>query len=399
MEWVVRKRCYQCFRPLPLCFCEAIPQIDNRTEVLILQHLGERAHAFNTARIVKKALRRCRLITDHNRRFDSNHLPIQASAGLLYPSADALALNELCPAERPEQLVVIDGTWSQAKTIVRDVLQLRDLPCYRLAPTQPGRYRIRREPDEQSLSTLEAVVAALGTLEPDINDLHLLQSAFDQMVEDQLSQTASRVNPRQKSQRAGLRFVPAALLQDSHNLIVGYGEATPGQLLERASVPVPVNWVAERLGTGERFSCCLRQKSRLTDAAFEHMRLSAADIAVATSQDEFCERWREFLCPNDVLVVHHQRTAQLLQNCGAVLPRSFVLKSIYRNWHASVQSQEELLAAEGLKPSTADGKSRATQRLDMSVALVEQLRSHAPRQSDPPIRITAATGARQASGH
>ena len=37
------------------CFCEAIPQIDNRTDVLILQHVGERFHPFNTARIVQKS--------------------------------------------------------------------------------------------------------------------------------------------------------------------------------------------------------------------------------------------------------------------------------------------------------------------------------------------------------
>ena len=63
----MRERCYQCFRPMSLCFCEAIPQIDNRTDVLILQHVGERFHPFNTARIVQKALRRCHLIADHNR--------------------------------------------------------------------------------------------------------------------------------------------------------------------------------------------------------------------------------------------------------------------------------------------------------------------------------------------
>ena len=128
----VRRRCYECFRPVSLCFCEAIPRIDNRTDVLILQHVGERFHPFNTARIVQKALRRCRLIADHNRRFAAHHLPIQATAGLLYPRANAPSLTELPAAERPGQLVIIDGTWHQAKTIVRDVPQLQDLPCYRL---------------------------------------------------------------------------------------------------------------------------------------------------------------------------------------------------------------------------------------------------------------------------
>jgi len=142
----VRERCYQCFRPMSLCFCEAIPQIENRTDVLILQHVGERFHPFNTARIVQKALRHCHVITDHNQRLGTHPLPIQAHSGLLYPRANAPLLTELSAAERPSQLVIVDGTWHQAKTIVRDVPQLRDMPCYRLTPASPGQYRIRREP-------------------------------------------------------------------------------------------------------------------------------------------------------------------------------------------------------------------------------------------------------------
>ncbi len=134
LENEVRQRCYQCFRPMSLCFCEAIPRIDNRTDVLILQHVGERFHPFNTARIVQKALRHCHLIADHNQRLGTHPLPIQANAGLLYPRANAPLLTELSAAERPDQLVIIDGTWHQAKTIVRDVPQLRDMPCYRLRP-------------------------------------------------------------------------------------------------------------------------------------------------------------------------------------------------------------------------------------------------------------------------
>ena len=50
---------------------------------MILQHVGERFHRFNTARIVRKALRNCQLIADHNRRLAAYDLPIQANAGLL----------------------------------------------------------------------------------------------------------------------------------------------------------------------------------------------------------------------------------------------------------------------------------------------------------------------------
>ncbi len=252
----VRQRCYQCFRPMSFCFCESIPQVDNRTDLLILQHVGERSHAFNTARIVQKALRNCHLIAGHNQRLGMHQLPIQANAGLLYPGANAPLLTELSAAERPDQLVIVDGTWHQAKTIVRDVPQLHDLPCFRLTPSSPGQYRIRREPDSQSLSTLEATVAALKALEPETQGLDQLLSAFNEMVENQLGHPASHaVWRRKKTRQTRPRHLPHSLLQNQISLVVAYGEATPGERGRRTANPSPVNWVAQRLGTAERFSC------------------------------------------------------------------------------------------------------------------------------------------------
>jgi DTW domain-containing protein YfiP len=371
----VRQRCYQCFRPKSACFCEAIPQIDNRTNVLILQHVGERFHPFNTARIVQKALRNCHLVVDHNLRLGSHQLPITRNAGLLYLDADAPSLSELSAADRPDQLVIIDGTWHQAKTIVRDVPQLRTLPCYRLTPSSPGQYRIRREPNAQSLSTLEATVAALQALEPDTAGLEQLLAAFNQMVETQLDHPGSdEARRRKRGRHSRPRFIPLSLLQDPARLVVAYGEATPGQLGLPVGRPLPVNWVAHRIGTAERFSCRLHQQQPISETALEHMRLSAQDFDDALSQDEFRHQWSNFLRRDDVLIVYHQRTSQLLQHIEAAHSPCLVLKSIFGKWQFGFRSVEELMALEGLSLPAADNRSRATTRLNMAVALVEHLR-------------------------
>ena len=373
----VRERCYQCFRPMPLCFCEAIPRIDNRTDVLILQHVGERFHPFNTARIVQKALRRCQLIADHNQRLGAQDLPIQANASLLYPGANASLLTERSALEPPSQLVIVDGTWHQAKTIVRDVRQLGELPCYRLATATAGQYRIRREPDAQSLSTLEATVAALRILEPDTDGWDQLLSAFHKMVEDQLGHPASHaVWRRKKTRESRPRNIPCALLQNPDSLVVAYGEATPSRLGQRTVGPLPVSWVAQRFGTEERFSCHLRQNPPLSIAELGHMRISVADFEDAVSQDEFCYRWNHFLRRNDVLIVYHPRTYQLLRNIEAAQPRCLALKSVFGRWRAGWRSLEELLAVEGVTLPTWEAKSRANQRLNMAVALVGRIRTH-----------------------
>lgn len=376
MEYDVPQRCYQCFRPKSLCFCAAIPRIDNKTDVLILQHVGERFHPFNTARIVQKALRRCHLIIDHNQRLGAHHLPIQAKVGLLYPRANARSLNELSAAERPSQLVIIDGTWHQARTIVRDVPQLRDIPCYRLTPSTPGQYRIRREPDAQSLSTLEATVAALQQLEPDTIGLHQLLTAFNQMVESQLGHPTRHAMWRRNSKRqARPRHLPHTLLQNPGNLVAAYGESTPGRPGQHTGTPSPVNWVAQRLGTAEHFSCRLQQQHPLSTTTLEHMWLSAADFDDAVPLDEFLYRWAHFLRRDDILVVYHRRTYELLRYIGALQPRCLVLKSIFRKWRTGFRSVEELMETEGVAVPKPEGKSRANQRLDMAIALIDHLRT------------------------
>ena len=221
---------------------------------MILQHIGERFHAFNTARIVHKALDRCRLIVDHNRRLGTRPLPIRPGAGLLYPHANARPLSDLPADARPTQLVIIDGTWHQAKTIVRDVPQLQDLPSYRLAPTSPGQYRIRREPDAQSLSTLEATVAALRTLEPETDGLDQLLAAFNTMVDEQLGRSASRTEWREKGDRhTRPRHIPPVLLQDPNRLVIAYGESTPGGAGRQTGRPVSGELGCDASGHGRVF--------------------------------------------------------------------------------------------------------------------------------------------------
>ena len=83
-------------------------------------------------------------------------IEVGPGAGLLYPSADSVELGTLAPEDRPSQLVVIDGTWAQAKSLLNGLPKLKSLPCYKLSPTEPGQYRIRLEPTDTSLSTVEA---------------------------------------------------------------------------------------------------------------------------------------------------------------------------------------------------------------------------------------------------
>jgi hypothetical protein len=357
-----------------LCFCREIPRIDNITELLILQHVGERFHPFNTARVVQQSLVRCQLIVDHNRRFGQRKLPIQPGAGLLYPDPSAPELGRLPVADRPRQLVIVDGTWHQAKTIVRDVPQLAALPRFRLNPDRPGQYRIRREPDLHSLSTLEATVYALQALEPETVGLDQLLAAFQGMVDAQLDQMDERA-VRHLMHGPRPRFVPHLFWKGHDRLVVAYGEATPRVAGQPSTRPRLVSWCARRLGSEESFACHLQPLQSLPDSVRSHMRVADSCEVATLTDEEFRAAWQRFFNPNDILVVFHEKTSRLLESIGAVRPHCLTMKAIFRAWRRDFRSMEELLLAEGIAIPDRHGVTRAEHRLQMTRLLAEHLRS------------------------
>lgn len=377
---VVNRRCLRCFRPHDLCFCDRIPRVENRTPIWILQHRRERFHPFNTARIVAQSLLRCRLLVDHNaalaERFDRCEL--SPRAGLLYPGNDSTLLSEIDPAELPDQLVILDGTWHHAKTLFREIPKLQTLPRYRLEPPSPGNYRIRREPNAYALSTLEATVAALRAIEPETESLDDLVGAFEKMIDDQLIRTST--NWRSNSRRTvGARNIPRAIIGDLSRIVVAYGEREPGQRVgERStshSKPMPVVWQAKRLVTGETFECVIQSPSLDDDQFLHYLGLPRSIADSAVSPMEFRNRWQAFVRPSDSVVVYHASTAALLDHIDANFCAHLILKSIKLDSQTSQRSLDHILASKHIKPILS-GNSRAADRLAKAIAFVEYLNSY-----------------------
>lgn len=382
-----RERCYTCYRPVDQCFCDAIPQIKNCTEVLILQHRRERTHPFNTARLVRHSLERCQLFVERNERFAELDLPIAETAGLLYPGPDSKLLAEIEPAHRPQQLIVLDGTWAHARTLFRDIPQLKQLPRYKLAPTTPGQYRIRLEPTPTSLSTLEATVAALKQLEPENDELDQLLVAFNTMVEQQLAHPNANYGSGAAPIKKANLNIPQSLRGDLENIVVAYGESTPvsyhpsegwGSLNAKkkaAATMPPVYWVAQRLGSGgETFSCAIEsQNADLSPRILQHMELSQSDFADSISLDSFRNRWRDFLRADDHLIVHNRRTIQLLKHAGAIVLPHETLKSVNHDPQREFDSITAFLESKSFPIEAVQHRGRAGIRLARIAALVRYL--------------------------
>ena len=374
-----RPRCYGCYRPMEICFCNQIPTIHNRTNVLIFQHMRERVHPFNTARILRRSLLNSRLFVDHldGLRTALSLLTLSDAVGLLYPGCGSQLLEDLRIDERPKQLVILDGTWHHTKTLFRESPQLQSLPKYRLAPTQPSRYGLRREPHVSYLSTLEATVAALRCLEPETLGFEQLVAAFDFMVANQLSHPRSEDSCRRKIRPRATRNIPKVLRNSIDNIVVVYGESAPGmndtKKAKNKRDRTPVVWVAERLGTSERFDRKIQPSTILSKSFYAHLELSEIDFADAVSINAFRSEWEAFLRPSDTLAFYYPNSLLLLDYIGGTLRPRIYLKSIQLHRDQKIGTLEELLTALNVAPSSVLYKGRAGRRLSNTIALARYL--------------------------
>lgn len=373
-----RPRCYDCFRPTNACVCGELPRIVNQTELLLVQHRREHFHRFNTARLVHKAFVNATLIADNKQQLADRLAELgqpRPDAGLLFPGDDALLIDDLPSADRPRQLVVVDGTWHQAKTLVRDIPALRNLPRYRLAPTSPSRFKIRREPNAEALSTVEAVVATLRVFEPETAGFDQLLEVFYRMVDRQDEHPKLEANRRVVANRGRtLRNIPLALIHHPERIVVAYGESTVGGKGSGDRPRRPLVWVAQRLLGDEGFRRLIESDEAVDEKHLAHLELTRDDFRSARPLAEVRESWAKFLRPDDLVVVYHPGVARLLDALGSERTPRLVLKSVDFDLEHKPNTLEQwielarLIAPEPLHPG------RAGRRLANALALVKHLR-------------------------
>ncbi|MBR7196563.1 DTW domain-containing protein [Pseudomonas sp. 14A] len=196
-----RAQCPRCLRPQTHCLCPLIPHLDSRTRVLLLQHPSEVSHALNTARLAALGLSNAELIVGEV--FEDlpkllNRPGYQAR--LLFPAEDAQPLQVYAPNDQPMLLVVPDGTWRKARKMLHLNPLLAALPRVTLAEGGVSRYRLRKAPGPGALSTIEAIVQALETLEAPTTFAPLLKP-FEALIEGQIAAMGEEVFQRNHGDR------------------------------------------------------------------------------------------------------------------------------------------------------------------------------------------------------
>jgi len=359
--------------------------------VVIVQHPHEQFHPFGTARMVERCLDRARIFVDYDRtlRDGRRPLPLPEGAALLYPGPDARDLATLAPEERPSALVVIDGTWGQARTLYRELPALHSLPRVSFDAARPSRYRIRKQPRQECLSTLEAVVRALEFIEPETRDLAGLLGAFDAMIDGQLRTAEARPRaPRQARQRRPrASSLPAWLTGSGKDRVLVYGEAAfvgpeADRATGRALAALPktlIQWTALRPASGETFSRLVRPPHLPLERRLCPTGLRNEDLLAGVSLDEAREAWRAWLRGDDRLLCWNKSTLDIMSALATPKPAHF-LKGIYKSFahrrdpNARLGgSIDAVVEREGLTPRAVAVAGRASRRLGELAAITHLL--------------------------
>lgn len=407
-----RATCYRCFSPQALCYCSHIPSIKNRTQIIIAQHPREEFHPLNTARMVERSLINCRRIVAPLSQLGAalGKLALSPRAAVLYPSPQADLLEDLAPDALPEQILVLDGTWHHAKTLLRDVPQLAQLRKVRFVRSTPSEYTIRKEPHQDYLSTVEAVHHVLRQTEPDTPHLDQLLVTFRHMIA--LHQAAHRGEGRnarflQRSKRRPHRF-PALLSVPAEQLVTFYAEGSADFSRRRAdsnsaqpALQREPLWCGFERYAGRDFTHLGSVSNRRTTAfalktsftpaprLLEQLDLTPAAWQTGMSRSEALVHATAMLKPDDVICVWHNSTAHILMELGVSVDQLLVLKSVYCDYqrylhfaHSCKNSGpapsafgdlEHIASRHGILKNAA-GPGRGMRRLQLTTALLSWLR-------------------------
>lgn len=202
--------CERCGKPPGVCICDRVTPVNTKLRVVILQHPQEDDALLGTAKLLTATLPRAEIRVglswaslEHALDLPEGQRDKWAVLAAVKISEDVAELASRVPVllldrkGSPRSLgnhglhgiIVLDGTWSQAKTLWWRNPWLLKLPRIALNPREPSLYgKLRKEPARDHVSTLEAVadvLPALGEPETTRDNLRKLFRTMLQRVRDQ----------------------------------------------------------------------------------------------------------------------------------------------------------------------------------------------------------------------
>ncbi len=200
--------CYQCMRPVAQCLCKSVVQVKTKVKIVILMHPMEAKYEkLGTGRITHLSLPNSEIIVgldfSNDEKVNEYINNSMYSAYVLYPGEKSINVS-LEKKEIKDSLIfsdfneskeivlfVIDGTWPCAKKMMKLSKNLHHLPRISFEVKSPSIFRIKEQPDDFCLSTIESIqllIQNLVRLELEVKDPNLVRmlTPFEEMIEFQV---------------------------------------------------------------------------------------------------------------------------------------------------------------------------------------------------------------------
>lgn len=166
-----REKCYRCYRPISSCMCQHVKPIMTHTKFVILMHPKEFKKTKNgTGRLTHLSLPNSELYIDID---FSEHAAINSLIDdpknlcyLLYPGKNTLDLTHHKIETEGKNIVIfiLDSTWPCSVKMLRLSKNLQNLPRISFTHTKSSQFRIKEQPKEFCLSTIESTLSVLELL-------------------------------------------------------------------------------------------------------------------------------------------------------------------------------------------------------------------------------------------
>lgn len=169
-------RCKNCWLRQELCICAHIPRVSSPVSFVVVRHALEARKSTNTVRVAELAIAPCQVLEyDGPDEALDRQLASLKNPYLLFPDGQTPSK---CPPM--ENLVVLDGTWKQARKMTRKLPSLMRIPRLSLPPPPEAVTRLRHSDDENHMSTLEAMAQAMAYFgqTDDAQKLHALHALW-----------------------------------------------------------------------------------------------------------------------------------------------------------------------------------------------------------------------------
>jgi DTW domain-containing protein YfiP len=224
--------CKNCLKQPELCMCDRVHPVKTGLHVLILQHPQEPDKELGSAQLAHLALPNSTLkigLSWANLKkalgrevHPSNWAVLHLGSGIkgkldprVTPAGRLQFVNKVgmaipAPLEKLEGIVILDGSWSQAKTLWWRNGWLLKLKRVVLTPQYKSLYReLRKEPRHECLSTIESIAECLSSLGEPAETEKVLKTLFSELLDKQRTRLKERKQANQQQR------VPKSLEADA----------------------------------------------------------------------------------------------------------------------------------------------------------------------------------------